>query len=746
MHSIERSHNSVDSQDLPRWWSSFNVASIGAFSFRLIGYLVALRLVHTSLDISTSLSTLMLAMFLGHVTGVTAAFSKIRDWVAPVAFCLTYIAIQLIFFAIEYFSSGSPQKVLEPFSLLLDINLTLAVIAIAHFTSWLYWRIHHYATLEAIMLLLTLVAYFAPHRDFQFSLAPKLIQTLAWELHTSSFALIVIGGGLSALILLFFLGITGHPARAEYHPSRAKTILVYGAQNPFSLTLLIVSILFLVGLTTRQVYYHYADFIASAGANGVGFQKSEESLGKSPLGFHSALGSNNQPAAMVRLDGDYRENPTSPMLYLREAALSSFNGRELVDAGKAYDDDVTYSSPSTAFVTSERMELFQRVPLLQSIYLLSDHDISFGVDYPLSMQPLQNPAPNRFRGAYKVYSIAPTFTYDELTGAPVGNPEWSEDITQHYLTPHTDSRYSELAHSLIDGIGLPNEQAKAIVQYLNKTAIYTLSPNHEVDPNEDPVAPFLFGDHRGYCVHFAHATVYMMRSIGIPSRIATGYLTDLSQAKDGHILLRMSDRHAWAEAYFANFGWVPFDTQPEQVESHADSDVDVNLLEELMGLVGPEKELLPENSELHESGLEDAHQWELPSLRSLWLVLLAIGFIFVLCKAYRWFSWILPANTKTRTQRAYSNLLARLTDLGLHRLSGETSQEYLTRIEREFGHHLDATWNQFRVLKYAASTHPSVNPRTAIMSDLKVFRHVHLLKRIFAFFNPASLLPQGGSR
>ena len=37
-------------------------------------------------------------------------------------------------------------------------------------------------------------------------------------------------------------------------------------------------------------------------------------------------------------------------------------------------------------------------------------------------------------------------------------------------------------------------------------------------------AAFLFGNFTGYCVHSAHASVYLWRSLGLPARIGTGYL------------------------------------------------------------------------------------------------------------------------------------------------------------------------------------------------------------------------------
>ena len=139
----------------------------------------------------------------------------------------------------------------------------------------------------------------------------------------------------------------------------------------------------------------------------------------------------------------------------------------------------------------------------------------------------------------------------------------------------------------------PILKAAMIVHYLSEESIYTTKPEHQVSEEGDPVAPYLFGEKkRGYCVHFAHAAVYLMRLAGIPARIATGYLTDLTYAKDGHILLHLGDRHAWPELYVRNIGWVVADVTPKNAEGEQVIIPDENLLEELISKIDPVVEFL----------------------------------------------------------------------------------------------------------------------------------------------------------
>lgn len=710
-----------------------------AFLFRFLIFGTALAIVHDTLSITTPLESLLLTLALGHIAGTLSAFSPLRAFVGPLLILFLFSGANFTYTVSQDFFPDTAIGVLGPYSLLLDVNLLLFVLFFGYLTTWAYWRVRFYATLELLSALFLLLTFFAPHRDFQLALAPRIVHALAWDLNTSPYALIIILGGVVTLSASAYLALTSHAGLPGKSKDEFQDILISGGNRPVLGTIILGLLVLLVSLISREIYAHYESVQESVGANGVGFKEDKQALGKSPLGFHSALGSNNQPAAVVRLGGDYQENPTSPMLYLREAALSEFNGKELVNAGKAFDDDIPGTAPTSVFQAEERLEYIERVPVVQSIYLLTDHDVVFSVDYPLSIQPLENPAPQRFQAAYKAYSVAPSYSLSSLADATPGNPDWSKEVWDHYLVQHKDKRYEEEANDIVGEETNPAIEASMLVQYLNNNAIYTLTPNHEVDKDEDPVAPFLFGDMRGYCVHFAHATVYMLRALGIPARIATGYLTDLSQARDGHILLRMSDRHAWAEAYFEGYGWVPFDTQPKQVESHADTEVDAKLLEELMGLIGPEKTLIPEEAFKDEPGLQERPSFHLPSTVLL-LRLLALILAFAIAwKLLLWYGYLLPTTPEKAAFRAYRAIAIRLSDLGYTRKFAETFNEYLHRIGQEEQIQPKQSWQQFRLLKYGNIPPSRESVRESYSQDLAELSQKSLLQRFVSFFNPLTL-------
>lgn len=76
------------------------------------------------------------------------------------------------------------------------------------------------------------------------------------------------------------------------------------------------------------------------------------------------------------------------------------------------------------------------------------------------------------------------------------------------------------------------------------------------------VEGFLLEGQPSNAMDYASATVMLARGAGLPSRLAAGYLPGSRDPLSGAYKVRESDAHAWAEIYFANAGWVPFDSSP----------------------------------------------------------------------------------------------------------------------------------------------------------------------------------------
>src|SRR5262249_19192455 len=152
-----------------------------------------------------------------------------------------------------------------------------------------------------------------------------------------------------------------------------------------------------------------------------------------------------------------------------------------------------------------------------------DHPRPFGLEAPLALSPAKNPNPSRFKRAYRVTSLAQSVSYRDLFGHSVGDPAWPPAVRAHYLSAPEDPRYAAFARSIVERMPKhrqadPFAQAVSVKLALDELGKYSMQHRHAGVP--DPTADFLFGDHIGYCVHFAHAAVYLWRTLGIPARVA----------------------------------------------------------------------------------------------------------------------------------------------------------------------------------------------------------------------------------
>ncbi|MCB1057246.1 MAG: DUF3488 domain-containing protein [Acidobacteria bacterium] len=120
-------------------------------------------------------------------------------------------------------------------------------------------------------------------------------------------------------------------------------------------------------------------------------------------------------------------------------------------------------------------------------------------------------------------------------------------------------RAIELAADVM-GEGTPREKARRLEHYL--ITEYSFSLDFVGLTGRAPIDDFLFVHRQGHCELFASAMVLMLRSQGIPARLATGFLgAELNPLTDYYVV-RQSNAHAWVEAYLADQGWTIFDPTP----------------------------------------------------------------------------------------------------------------------------------------------------------------------------------------
>ncbi|MEM9136684.1 MAG: DUF4129 domain-containing transglutaminase family protein, partial [Cyanobacteria bacterium P01_F01_bin.42] len=107
----------------------------------------------------------------------------------------------------------------------------------------------------------------------------------------------------------------------------------------------------------------------------------------------------------------------------------------------------------------------------------------------------------------------------------------------------------------------PSEKALLLAQMLKQR--YTLQPDlPELAPDADLVNAFLNDYSGGYADHFSSALTVMLRSIGIPARLVTGFAPGKFNPFTGMYEVKNTDAFALTEVYIPKYGWFTFDPIP----------------------------------------------------------------------------------------------------------------------------------------------------------------------------------------
>lgn len=117
-------------------------------------------------------------------------------------------------------------------------------------------------------------------------------------------------------------------------------------------------------------------------------------------------------------------------------------------------------------------------------------------------------------------------------------------------------RVRALAQDVAGGYDNPYDRARALEGFLRQYP-YSLAISAP-PPGRDPVDYFLFDLQTGYCDYYATAMAVMARSLGLPARLATGYLAQPADEAGVQTIYQIN-AHAWPEIYFAGYGWVEFE-------------------------------------------------------------------------------------------------------------------------------------------------------------------------------------------
>lgn len=259
---------------------------------------------------------------------------------------------------------------------------------------------------------------------------------------------------------------------------------------------------------------------------------------------------------------------TSP-LYVRTSSLAIFendetvspirSGRWIYDYDDGVDDDVVTLKKlhgNRAFYTAYiSRESVGHLPVLINTSTLNSSAVyEFADDWYQLTPPLEI---TRLRYSASVRLPSTVSRADDTVTGEVEIPSIYMDLPRTLLA----ARVSALTRKFDRA-----DPLTAIRDYLRQNAEYSLK--FSTPDRSSPVEEFLFGSRKGHCEHYAAATVMLLRSLGIPSRLAYGYTGGAADSRQRIIAFRDSDFHAWAEILVPGQSqWVVFDTTPEAPNS-----------------------------------------------------------------------------------------------------------------------------------------------------------------------------------
>ena len=229
---------------------------------------------------------------------------------------------------------------------------------------------------------------------------------------------------------------------------------------------------------------------------------------------------------------------------------------------------VTMSSPSRLIYAAPQplsVNLSGRIDLLRTS---GDQD---DANSPMNVSVIRPERVIQTGQSYNVTSAVSVASAFDLRAAGTNYPEW-------VLSPNASAvgiggRTADLARQIVADAGASNpyDQAKAIETYLRREITY----NEKIPAppaGVDPVEWFLFTQREGYCTYYATSMVAMLRSLGIPSRMAAGFAEGEYDSELDQYVVRERDAHTWVEVYFPGYGWVEFEPTSAQSPVNRDGD------------------------------------------------------------------------------------------------------------------------------------------------------------------------------
>ncbi|MDR2246557.1 MAG: hypothetical protein LBE17_07830 [Treponema sp.] len=385
--------------------------------------------------------------------------------------------------------------------------------------------------------------------------------------------------------------------------------------------------------------------------------------------------------------------------------------------------------------------------IMDQEYFLVNFDSSafIGMNAPAEIVPFETWDASSFSSAYAVQSHVSDALYPfELMAAVPWRTETAEfgpdslgldpETFAYYTEYGGDKRIAAFAREITGDLSNYWEMVQTVYARL-KYGEYRYSLKPGIAPDGDQLGYFLFDAKKGYCSYYAFGMTLLLRSLGIPSRVAVGFFIDPEQGAFDYYPVRSDMAHAWVEVYFPEYGWLEFDPTTGQLaedeEFRFSSGVPQELFDRLM------KEILENRGRLtpKEGADEKSGGVSLSSLgrsagrfiRERWILLLAgiLTIVFISLRVGLFIASRLTGNPRKKAQYLWSHALRRLALAGFRRSP-------LLLSESEWTVKLDEDWNLAAYALYRDASAARYAPAYTQDDDVKLQNHYALFSSRYA--------------
>lgn len=387
-------------------------------------------------------------------------------------------------------------------------------------------------------------------------------------------------------------------------------------------------------------------------------------------------------APFVRLESEISMSDDLVLLYRR----SGRPRRDLIRRFVLADYDprrgfsVAPEDPVEAGADARERELVEQEYFLVNL----DPQTRLALNEPIGYVPFESWDESSFTAAFAAESMvsrAPAFRLARVDDVAL-DPE-----AMRRLTDYGDNEaIRELALEVAGDLDGPFARARAIELSFHENFFYSLRPGIAADG--DQLGHFLFEAQKGYCSYFAFSMTLMLRSLGIPARVAVGFFVDPGQEVLNFYPVLANMAHAWVEVYLGEYGWVTFDPTSQtlapgeeyELGAGADPEELANLLEEILA-----QELVPAQPMVPDDELDDS--FRLPRIveRALarWYLLLPLLYLLVVAvvRLVPLAPLLIASDPRRRAIVRLRSLLASLGRCGIRRREGESLLEFGRRTD-----------------------------------------------------------------